>query len=322
MQVAARFSGKDQAYAGLAYRNRSGAHWTGKARLIEEHLADPLRWQKPRRVFVNSMSDLFHESISNETIASIFAVMALAEQHTFQILTKRPERMLDWFQWVVKSWPELEPMHESIPPDANVVHVHGPHNDATYISRLRTCEDDFAAAWPLPNVWLGVSVEDQKTADKRIPLLLQTPAAVRWISAEPLLGAINLDKGYYLIPGVGCFPLKLEKHYVNGLGNIGGLDWIVVGGESGLGARPMHPDWARGLRDQCVAAGIKFFFKQWGGFVPCEWDTPGGIIAMALDDISLLNNEGIAKYGAPMKPMNKKDAGRMLDGRKWDEYPE
>src|SRR5262249_61051875 len=113
----------------------------------------------------------------------------------------------------------------------------------------------------LPNVWLGVSLEDQKTADDRIPLLLETPAAVRWISAEPLLGPIDLSKEY-LTALLGKYPFK---HYSGPRTTIAHLlDWVVVGGESGPKARPMHPDWGRSLRDQCVAAGVPFFFKQWG----------------------------------------------------------
>lgn len=209
--------------------------------LRPERLDQPLRWKKPRRVFVNSMSDLFHDSIPDEFIADVFARMWWAPQHTFQVLTKRHGRM------------------RSIMP--------------RILANLRQRETDLALvdcptplAWPLPNVWLGVSVEDQRWADIRIPALIDTPARVRWISAEPLLGPIDLartDKDVFVD---------------------GGLDWVVVGGESGRGARPMDPAWAQLLRDQCQAARVPFLFKQWGGRTP-------------------------------------KAGGRMLDGRTWDEYP-
>lgn len=206
-RVAARFSGPGKPYEGLAVMKSDGPHWTGKVRLVAAALDLPLRWRKPRRIFVNSMSDLFHKGLTDHEILKVFVTMARARQHTFQILTKQPRRMLEWF--LVCADDTVRPLAWAGVP------------------------------WPLPNVWLGVSVEDQETADERIPLLLQTPAAVRWVSAEPLLGPIE-------------FPTMLRNW----------IDWLVVGGESGPGARPMHPDWARGLRDQCVAAGVPFFMKQ------------------------------------------------------------
>lgn len=254
MAVAARFSGKGQAYEGLAYR--SGAHWTGNVRLIEEHLEDPLRWKRPRRIFVNSMSDLFHESVPVEWIGRIFDVMASATlecgkrhqhedecwtgtPHTFQILTKRPERM-------------LHVMKELLPTEVGERWA----GDSAISMAIEV-------QWPLPNVWLGISCEDQKTASERIPLLLQTPAAVRWISAEPLLGPISLCDltsmiGNDPIDAIGHPDPVFDLHVKPPMP----LNWVVVGGESGTNARPMHPDWARSLRDQCVAAGIPFFFKQ------------------------------------------------------------
>lgn len=191
-------------------------HWTGQTNMSHDDLNIPFRWRKPRRVFVNSMSDLFHESIPDEFIADVFHVMAVTPWHTYQVLTKRADRMRSWATCAasrclgVIPWPHL---------------------------------------WPLPNVWLGVSVEDQAAAYARIPDLLQTPAAVRFLSCEPLLGPVDL--GHFL-----C-------HYWRKgltLGNY--LDWVICGGESGPGARPMHPDWARSLRDQCQEAGVPFFFKQ------------------------------------------------------------
>ncbi len=276
MSVAARFSGKGYAYEGLAYRNESGAHWTGKVRLIEEHLQDPLRWQRPRLIFVNSMSDLFHEDIPDDWIVDIFRIMETARQHKFQILTKRPLRMLDF---------------------VSRRHANNPHR----------C--------PASNVWLGVSCEDQKTADERIPLLLQTPAAVRWLSAEPLLGPIDL-------PRAG---LEIRIPDLDGP-DLSNLNWVVAGGESGSDARPMHPHWARSLRDQCVAAGVPFFFKQWGRWVH-SWgcDDPCGACVFALADGTFTGNDWVTGphlgHGFQMHPVSKKEAGRELDGRTWDEFP-
>lgn len=232
MKQAHRFSGPGQPYEGLTKLTKGGPVWTGKIRLVPERLDDPLRWKEPRRIFVNSMSDLFHEDVPHEFIARVFATMVEARQHTFQILTKRPARMLEVMKRFVA---ENEEFGGELPEDV-----------------------------PPRNVWLGVSTEDQAAADERIPLLLQTPAAVRWISAEPLLGPIDL--GIHRYGETVRSYLRLRERGRGGDIQSGvGLDWVVAGGESGPGARPMHPDWARSLRDQCKAAGVAFLFKQWGG---------------------------------------------------------
>lgn len=207
-------------------------------------LPEPLRWKKPAVVFVNSMSDLFHDDVPAGFIAEVFDVMEKAAQHTFQVLTKRPERMLD----LNLSWP--------------------------------------------PNVWAGVSVENQQAADERIPLLLQTPAAVRFLSCEPLLGPVDLLgvrfdshtrmdvlSGRGVTTRSGVIAQSIPNAFCER------IDWVIVGGESGPEARPMHPDWVRSIRDECEIAGVPFFFKQWGG-------------------------------------VNKGRAGRILDGRTYDELPD
>lgn len=204
----------------------------------EKALFAPLKRKKPTMYFVNSMSDLFHESVPVEQIAQVYNVMAECPQHTFQILTKRSERMRQV--------------------------MNGPKSHDLWNSKL----------WHksvLPNVWLGTSVEDQKRADERIPDLLATPAAVRWLSMEPLLGPVDLREincsqkpelaGFYWInPLTGenddmCRPCR----------DVPSLNWIVVGGESGPGAREFDPEWARQIRDQCSYAGVPFFMKQMGG---------------------------------------------------------
>lgn len=205
-------------YAGRAFTD---------VRCHPERLDQPLRWKRPRKIFVNSMSDLFHEAVPDEFIDRVFAVMALARQHTFQVLTKRPERMLAYMTRLGKSAKLLD--------DA-----------ARTMGYTFEFNGQYLVKWPLPNVWLGVSIEDQPTADERVPLLLQTPAAVRWISAEPLLGPVDLSRWL--------------------AANDGGphIDWVVDGGESGPKARPMHLAWARSHRDQCAEAGVPYFFKQTG----------------------------------------------------------
>lgn len=185
-RMAARF-GRDEGDVFFPYVHRG--KWTGHVELIPEKLDEPLHWRKPRRVFVNSMSDLFHEALADDEIDRVFAIMAMAERHTFQVLTKRAARMVGYFA-------ETDRIREI---ELRMYELGG-DEDATTIVR-----------WPLPNVWLGVSCEDQKTADERIPLLLQTPAAVRFASLEPLLGPVDL----------GCYLAGSPR-----------LDWVICGGES------------------------------------------------------------------------------------------
>lgn len=204
-----------------------------------ERLDQPLRWKRPRRIFVNSMSDLFHEAVPDDFLDKVFAVMALSPQHTFQVLTKRPERMRDYCKTLGQ--------HNGT--DRVSIAAQQISSKAWFLWRMGD------VGWCLPNVWLGVSVEDQEAADQRIPLLLQTPAAVRWVSAEPLLGPVDVQAA------INRMPWRIG-------GGDAGLHWVVVGGESGPKARPMHPDWARSLRDQCAAAGVQYLFKQWGEWAP------------------------------------------------------
>ena len=258
-------------YKGLTKVVNGKPVWTGEVRLWEKALHDPLRWRKPRRIFVNSMSDLFHDGVSDEAIDRIFAVMALAPQHTFQVLTKRPERM--------RGYVSSQQVQDRI-------------KAAMWtISGGRT--EHFHGGWPLPNVWLGVSVEDQRRADERIPLLLDTPAAVRWVSAEPLLGPVDLRS--YLTGA------EEPNSAGEAIGWRPPLDWVVAGGEFGPDAQPMHPDWARSLRDQCAGAGVAFLFKQWGEHHPTAEYRDGKLF---------------------MARVGKKAAGRTLDGRTHDEYPQ
>ena len=210
--------------------------------LHPERLKRPCHWRKPRRVFVNSMSDLFHEAVPDEFLDRVFAVMALSPQHTFQVLTKRPERMRDY----LLALQDNEDVGTEPWADAAVATVGDPY----------ACHVVDDADWPLSNVWLGVSVEDQEAADARIPLLMETPAAVRFLSCEPLLGRIDLRLGPSGAPlnrwcGYYCDDRTC-------------LDWVIVGGESGPQARPCDLAWIRSLINQCRRAGVSCFVKQLG----------------------------------------------------------
>lgn len=250
------------------------AVWTGKVAIAPDHIVTaPLRWKKPRRIFVNSMGDLFHESVPDEWIDKVFAVMALAPQHTFQVLTKRSMRTREY---VIPALAHRIGMaaFEMVLND----HVSNPKSQLGSGVVLRG-DIPHLQAWPLPNVWLGVSAEDQARADERIPDLLATPAAVRFVSAEPLLGPVDFEN-IDIVPWLDSFrktprpdpdspnwpAIKYDvlRGHVKGPDDINQtkLDWIIVGGESGKYARPMHPDWVRSIRDQCAAAGVPFFFKQ------------------------------------------------------------
>jgi protein gp37 len=273
--------------------------------LRPDKLDQPLKWKKPRKIFVNSMSDLFHKEVPNDFIAKVFDVMTKAEHHIFMVLTKRPERMKEFMEWYFET--NKDPFDE---------------NDKPYIA---------------PNIWLGVSVENQQAADERIPSLLQTPAAVRFLSCEPLLGEVDLEypessnKAQYCCSGhmCGCQGKPINPPLVYG------IDWIIAGGESGHRARPMHPEWARSLRDQCQAAGVSFFFKQWG-----EWGDFTNTVCKGGSEDKIFTSDGevlgvgFPKYGgsvsnnweenggAWMSKVGKRAAGRLLDGREWNEFPE
>ena len=253
--VARRFAGAGQPYEGLVRLDREGkpkAQWNGTVRFVPEHLADPMRWRKPRRVFVNSMSDLFHESLSFDQIAAVFGVMAASPRHTFQVLTKRPERAREFFTWIASNDRCWRP--DEVAQLAARAHV----GDVVLHPIKGTLRE---WPWPLPNVWLGVSVEDQATADERIPVLLTLPAAVRWVSYEPALGPVDFSR--VKVPDAPSPPFHATAlHAFRGFGAC--LDWIVVGGESGPGARPFDVAWARSTIEQCRAAGVPVFVKQLG----------------------------------------------------------
>lgn len=350
-------------YAGTTMASKAGPVWTGKvAQAGEKTLTAPLRWAKPRALFVNSMGDLFHESVPDAWIDRVFAIMALCPQHVFIVLTKRAERMREYFR-------EARDCSDSVPARSRVlgdevVNVfadagipwNGDWNDRHSQAMAG------AYRWPLRNVWLGVSVEDQARADERIPHLLATPAAVRFISAEPLLGPVDLERVGNLQSVTSAFPELIERlgrhmrprqisgAQIEALGrrcqattyyqtpdHMGGfevgprpyprLDWVIAGGESGKGARAMHPDWARGLRDQCKAAAVPFFFKQWGEWAPTA-DRPapacvttGGHWATG-DQCWELVDDADPESVAPIARVGRKAAGHVLEGETHHNWPE
>lgn len=266
---------------GLTRDSKAGPVWNGTVRLNESALLQPLRWKRPRRIFWNAHGDIFHPAVPDAWIDRCFAIMALTPHHIHQVLTKRSDRMRAYLSngaangriarviidWLVDGTISKGLRHCATWPVRSI----GDIDDPT----------DITVDMPLPNVWLGVSVEDQTRALERIPDLLATPAAVRWLSCEPLLGPIYLtdiaDGGSTVLDpecwgDCDCSSLFGPDPGCRRLGGDGTLtrkiDWVVVGGESGPGARPMHPAWARDLRDQCAAAHVPFFFKQWGDWAP------------------------------------------------------
>lgn len=341
--IAARFSNPGAPFHGLAKRTTGGPRWTGEIGFAEHLLDQPLRWKRPRRIFVNSMSDLFHEKVTDDQIDRIFAVMALCPQHTFQILTKRPERMRDYVtgpavrrivglyqrRLLARASGEVRRI-DAFDIACDKVGLVEEYPEAHIVPRLQ--DRGLKAGWPLPNVWLGVSIEDQATADARIPQLLAAPAAVRFLSIEPMLGPISLrcipwtasDRGFVdALTGKTQHP-ETRARYPDRHPDVMGLDLVIVGGESGPHARPMHPAWARFLRDQCVAAGVPFFFKQWGEWMPVERllpSQPGHVTVWPDGAVGPGNANRNGGSGWSVERIGKKAAGRLLDGREWNEMP-
>jgi protein gp37 len=271
MKQAHRFSGEGRAYFGLTKQTKAGPQWTGQIRCVDSALEEPLRWRTPSRIFVNSMSDLFHEDVPFDFVDRVFAVMTLAPQHTFQILTKRAERMRDYIRGIDGSAERAEDLNRAACAVADGLSERFCRSYALSVDTGLQ-----RAGWPLPNVWLGVSVENQKYADERIPLLQQTLAAIRFISYEPALGPINI--GPFVTEAAHAVFRMLSRHYgKDGFDPTGsqpettlrvkqshGLHWVIVGGESGSGARPFDVAWARSIVQQCKAAGVACFVKQLG----------------------------------------------------------
>lgn len=292
--MAARFSKPGQWGHGFAEMKGGDHRWTGKVELVDSMLDLPLRWKKPRRIFVNSTSDLFHPALRDSEIDRVFAIAHLASRHTLQILTKRPDRMQRYF--------------------SDVAHRERQINGAiwSFLGTPRGSKIEHGGNWrcrrlPFPNVWLGTSVEDQERADERIPHLMATPAAVRFLSCEPLLGPINLGFNE---------PCDHVRHSHEETGCWRALSWVIVGGESGPGARPMHPDWTRALRAQCSAADVPFFFKQHGEWLSTRDDN--GEISYGRHERHCFGSGGDEEW---LYRTGKKRAGRTLDGIEHNAFP-
>lgn len=332
--------GCDNCYAKALHDQRHAALLEGKkvpdcyarpferVQCLKERLDAPLHWRKPRRVFVNSMTDLFHENVPFEFLDKVFAYMALASQHTFMVLTKRPERMREYVTKMVFDGRDLSKCCKDMP--EIMEHVRA---GSKYLADMP------------PNVWMGVTTENQAMADERIPILLDTPAAKRFVSVEPMLGPVNLAP--YLDDSWCCPECKaVEQHeechreddysyhhclacgYTNDnyepWGQTAPLDWVICGGETGPNARPMHPDWARSLRDQCAEAEVPFMFKQWGEWVPRGPEKSGYPIIKGSPCFRLTDK---GEDGQDLASTGKNDVwmgrvGRLLDGREHNGMPE
>ena len=272
---------------GLTRKTGGRDVWTGEVRFNEQWLTQPLQWSRPRMIFVCAHGDLFHESVPDEWIDKVFAVMALA-----------PPAHLPGADQTARAGAAL------------LGRAHRRHDasrlgDVSY--RATHGEKQCRGVRLAPaNVWLGTSVEDEVTAHHRIPLLLDTPAAKRFLSAEPMLGPIDIS--VWIGPHFRMTHIQRMPDFPEGSGRFGRLSWVICGGESGRNARPMHPQWARDLRDQCVAAGVAFFFKQNG-----EW--------VSVSEVAGPGEHFRFPDGATVRRTGKKLAGRTLDGRTWDEVP-
>jgi len=322
---------------GLTRDSKAGPVWTGEVRLNEEWLDQPLRWRRPRKIFVCAHGDLFAENVPDEWIDRVFAVMALAPQHTFQVLTKRAKRMREYLTRPYRAGQFTSILEDGRAIDTPAAHVRThaamcdllPKAPAAALNRASAWQarhnpgdDGFIRFWPLPNVWLGVSAEDHARAAERVPELLATPAAVHFVSAEPLLGQINFHWMYMAgTNGLDALSGETEERETGRLLPGPKLDWIIVGGESGQDARPMHPAWARSIRDQCAAHSVPFFFKQWGAW------------AWSPDTMNFAEGEAWARSvganffeqhssGHTAALIGKHRAGRLLDGVEHNALPE
>ncbi|MEJ6397007.1 phage Gp37/Gp68 family protein [Yoonia sp. 208BN28-4] len=319
---------------GLARVNAQGvAKFTGEVRFNDQWLTQPLKWRKPRMIFVNAHGDTFHPDVPDAWIDKIFAVMALCPQHTFQVLTKRPDRMRRYILGLDCDGARRFNMADAAEPIATDFRYW--KGDGPSDWDLAVAEAIHAKHWPLPNVWLGTSVSEQTSADERIPALLDTPAAIRFISYEPALGPVDLRKIHTIFTSTDCLAGRMLKETDREAGpqKVSALDWVICGGESGPNARPMHPDWARSVRDQCAEAGVPFLFKQWGAWV-ChidrdnddpDWRADYGLANRKPKEFAHINLEGGMGFHGDrlcmMRRVGKKAAGRLLDGVTHDGFP-
>jgi protein gp37 len=330
--------------AGLTTMTKAGPVWNGQVRFNEDWLTQPMEWKRPRRVFVVAHGDLFHPAVPDSWIDKVFAVMALCPQHTFQILTKRAARLHSYLSAARAHPVGLEALDQTFAAMAR--------DPKSKVGSGVILQGDIVhlAVWPLPNVWLGVSVEDQRRVDERIPLLLRTPAAKRFVSAEPLLGPVDLLPHLFIYTHEDAAALECDCEPTPTLPwrdpattppediDTPRLDWVIAGGESGANARPTHPDWIRTLRDQCATAEVPFFFKQWGEWVVpedgaesckvcgCTWNNAceGGCAWAAPRTCTSCVGKPVPTGDRPVKflKVGKARAGAELDGKHHREWPQ
>jgi protein gp37 len=322
-----------RAYEGLATMREGVPRWTGEFRLHPDRLSEVLSWRKGRRIFWCPTSDLFGEGVPDEFIAACFGVMAATPQHLHIVLTKRAERLPAWFEWVERREADGRAMFPDDSPEWRTWQMLSVAARRVGVARM---PEHHGGAWPLPNVIGMVSVENRKHGLPRIEHLRRAPFALRGLSIEPLLEDLG----------------ELD---------LAGIDWVIVGGESGHGARPMHPEWVRNIRDQVIADrvacqcdcaldgdslpapticahcsgrgfhGPALFFKQWGAWVPGGVDSARTQHAMLFDGTRVgwpFAPDDISAevrnrwHGATLVThVGKAAAGRELDGRTWDEMP-
>lgn len=387
--------GMSPQHKGLTVLRKDGPHWNGEINRVPGMLSQPLKWREPRGVFVGSMTDLFIKVDTDEDcefIAAIFGVMIACPQHTFMLLTKRPENAARWFAWLDRQCEEstfdqvelcVQAAGEALL-DAGfdkkaeqLFDRHGWARDGDYYGGFEAMEHEDLPGierrkrraqrdtegwdgeqWPARNIWVGVTAEDQQRADERIPVLLDLPASVRYVSYEPACGPLDLSR--WIGPHEHCTACDRPSDAQDGdtCPHCGAIDhlmrtWgdaaddeprlhqVIAGGESGAGARPSHPDWFRLARDQCVEAGVAFFFKQWGEWAPEVGANRGPKMLMSstgetadagrygrecvLPVDKLIINGKPALEGQPGRVVlaryGKSENGRELDGRTWDGFP-
>jgi protein gp37 len=300
---------------GITTKRASGVHWSGVVVVdglekLSNNLVKNLPKQKPGRVFVTSMSDIGLDYVNDDTLTRIFSMFALHPHLTFQVLTKRPARLLRWLQqWKIDEAVASDAEHaartylglphfvwDSRGGDPAKYGVWTNGEDAARLRQRRVWP-----GWPLPNVWIGCTVEDQTRSDERIPHLLQIPARVLFLSCEPLLGPLDLELLPYLPRVDGAGP--------------GRIGWVIAGGESGHRARATDPAWFRSLRDQCLGASVPFFFKQWGEWAPLR-------VALTERAFPKSYRSTVLPSGEVMERFGRVPAGRLLDGVEWSQFPE
>ena len=337
----------------------------------EDRFDEPLHWRKPCKAFVCSMADLFHPKVRFSTILRAMRSIIYTPWNTYQILTKRPSRMREFFEyWMHMGTKQgyMDPIMLALDFEGGVSDQQAAKANQWYLDHYNQSGRgicDLPIPWPLPNLWLGATVESGDYLS-RIDDLMATPAAVRFVSIEPMLGPVDLRQ--WLIPQgtdhkyacdieteTGGYPASCLHHP----GCDGcepqptrwdpALDWVICGGETGPGARPMHPDWVRDVRDQCVSAGVPFFFKSWGEWAPLpepfsytpavgsgnrEYNLALGRYrkkhhaTLLLDDrpegwppYMIREGTGLTDGEGGMACVGKKRAGRLLDGREWNQMP-